>query len=136
MEPPLKHRDVLQFTSEKRAIFEPYLPTPQSCPADRAWCTLTYACSLDSQIALAPGTQTALSGPESKAMTHYLRSRHDAILIGEGTMRADNPGLNCRIEGVGGYGGEGLEGQPRPIVLDPNLRWDFSSDSKVLALAA
>lgn len=68
-------------------------------------------------------------------MTHYLRSRHDAILIGVGTAVADNPGLNCRIEGVGGYGGEGLQGQPRPIVLDPSARWEFDEESKILILA-
>jgi 2,5-diamino-6-(ribosylamino)-4(3H)-pyrimidinone 5'-phosphate reductase len=69
-------------------------------------------------------------------MTHYLRSRHDAILIGVSTAIADDPSLNCRIEGVGGYGGQGLVGQPRPIILDGNARWAFSADSKVLALAA
>jgi 2,5-diamino-6-(ribosylamino)-4(3H)-pyrimidinone 5'-phosphate reductase len=68
-------------------------------------------------------------------MTHFLRSKHDAILIGTGTASADNPSLNCRIEGVGGYGGEGLIGQPRPIIIDPSLRWQFSEDSKVLKLA-
>lgn len=46
-----------------------------------------------------------------------------------------NPSLNCRIEGVGGYGGEGLEGQPRPIIIDPTARWNFTSDHKILKLA-
>jgi len=69
-------------------------------------------------------------------MTHYLRSKHDAILIGVGTAVADNPSLNCRIEGVGGYGGEGLDGQPRPIVVDPKGRWAFSAESKVLKLVS
>ena len=96
---------------------------------------MTFATSLDSQLSLAPGVQTALSGPESKAMTHYLRSRHDAILIGVGTAEADNPSLNCRIEGVGGYGAEGLKGQPRPVVIDPRGRWRFTAESKVLKLA-
>lgn len=49
---------------------------------------------------------------------------------------ADDPGLNCRIAGVGGYGGEGLQGQPRPIILDPDARWEFSSESKVFRLAS
>jgi 2,5-diamino-6-(ribosylamino)-4(3H)-pyrimidinone 5'-phosphate reductase len=80
--------------------------------------TLTFAQSLDSKLSLAPGTQTVLSGPETKAMTHYLRSKHDAILIGVGTAIADNPSLNCRLEGIG------LDGQPRPVILDPNGRWN------------
>jgi 2,5-diamino-6-(ribosylamino)-4(3H)-pyrimidinone 5'-phosphate reductase len=67
-------------------------------------------------------------------MTHYLRSRHDGILIGVGTAVADDPGLNCRIAGVGGYGNEGLNGQPRPVVIDPSARWDFSNDSKLFQL--
>ncbi|KAJ5488864.1 2-5-diamino-6-ribosylamino-4(3H)-pyrimidinone 5'-phosphate reductase [Penicillium diatomitis] len=67
-------------------------------------------------------------------MTHYLRSRHDGILIGVGTAVADDPGLNCRIAGVGGYGGEGLNGQPRPVVIDPSLKWNFSADSKLFQM--
>lgn len=96
--------------------------------------TLTFATSLDSSLALAPGAPTAISGPQSKAMTHYLRSRHDGILIGVGTAVADDPSLNCRLVGVGGYGGEGLEGQPRPIVIDPTARWDFTENSKLFKL--
>ncbi|KAJ5427576.1 hypothetical protein N7491_008018 [Penicillium cf. griseofulvum] len=96
--------------------------------------TLTFATSLDSSLALSPGARTVLSGPQSKAMTHYLRSRHDGIIIGVGTAVADDPGLNCRISGVGGYGKEGLDGQPRPVVIDPTARWEFSDDSKLFQL--
>lgn len=49
---------------------------------------------------------------------------------------ADNPSLNCRIAGVGGYGGQGLDGQPRPIVLDPQGRWNVREGSKVVKLAS
>ncbi|PLB47103.1 bacterial bifunctional deaminase-reductase [Aspergillus steynii IBT 23096] len=111
----------------------PSTPSPQPT-SPLPFTTLTFATSLDSSLALAPGARTALSGPQSKSMTHYLRSRHDAILIGVGTAIADNPGLNCRIAGVGGYGGEGLTRQPRPIVIDPTARWDLTADSKILAL--
>lgn len=133
-----RQRDALQFPESERDFLESHLPSKYRADDEirRAFMTVTFATSLDSSLALSPGTQTLLSGPQSKAMTHYLRSRHQAILVGVGTAIADNPSLNCRIEGVGGYGGEGLEGQPRPVVLDPTLRWDFSSDSKVLALAA
>ena len=131
-------RDALQFRNEHRALVDPYLPPRDaSAPStpDGIHVTLTFATSLDSSIALEPGRQTALSGPESKALTHYLRSCHDAILVGVGTAIADDPSLNCRLEGVGGYGGEGLDGQPRPIVLDPEGKWNFNEDSKVLKLA-
>lgn len=129
-------RDALKFPEADRVFLEPQLPpldgsTPRP---DMPFTTLTFATSLDSSLALSPGTRTVLSGPQSKAMTHYLRSRHDGILIGVGTALADDPGLNCRIAGVGGYGGEGLESQPRPIVIDPSLRWNFSEESKLFQL--
>ncbi|KAJ5674639.1 uncharacterized protein N7477_004573 [Penicillium maclennaniae] len=129
-------RDALEFPESDRSFLR------TSAPAKR-WLNPTskYAIHdshirniLDSSLALSPGARTVLSGPQSKAMTHYLRSRHDGILIGVGTAVADDPGLNCRIAGVGGYGGGGLEGQPRPIVIDPSARWDFSNDSKLFQL--
>lgn len=132
----LSSRDSLEFPESDRGFLEPQLP-PQdgSTPRpDMPFTTLTFATSLDSSLALSPGTRTVLSGPQSKAMTHYLRSRHDGILIGVGTALADDPGLNCRISGVGGYGKAGLEGQPRPIVIDPSTRWDFSDESKLFQL--
>lgn len=96
----------------------------------RPFITLTYAQSLDSSIATSPGARTALSGAATKAMTHFLRSRHDAILVGVGTAAADDPGLNCRLE-VEMSGGH----QPRPVVVDPRAKWDVSGDSKVVQLA-
>ncbi|KAF1911079.1 5-amino-6-uracil reductase-like protein [Ampelomyces quisqualis] len=127
-------RDALYFPPHQSQPIDPYLPS-HATPSSKPHVTLTFATSLDSSLSLSPGTQTALSGPSSKAMTHYLRSRHDAILIGVGTAIADDPSLNCRIEGAGGYGGEGLFGQPRPIVVDPRGRWDVSGESKVVKLA-
>lgn len=129
-------RDALEFPESDRVFLEPQLP-PRDGSTPRPglpFTTLTFATSLDSSLALSPGARTVLSGPQSKAMTHYLRSRHDGILIGVGTAVADDPGLNCRIIGAGGYGGEGLEGQPRPIVIDPSARWNFSDESKLFQL--
>jgi 2,5-diamino-6-(ribosylamino)-4(3H)-pyrimidinone 5'-phosphate reductase len=64
-------------------------------------------------------------------MTHYLRSQHDAILIGANAAIVDNPSLNCRHVP--------LEGQPAhhpiPIILDPSARWEAPYESKVLRLA-
>lgn len=132
-------RDALHFPQTSSNLIDPYIPNPalqqDAALLRKSHVTLTFATSLDSQLSLAPGVQTALSGPESKAMTHYLRSKHDAILIGVGTAEADNPSLNCRIAGVGGYGGDGLEGQPRPVVIDPRGRWQFDAESKVFKLA-
>lgn len=129
-------KDTLHFANADRGFLEPHLPEKgrQVGESRLPFTTLTFATSLDSQLALSPGAPTALSGPQSKAMTHYLRSRHDAILIGVGTAVADDPSLNCRLEGVGGYGGKGTEGQPRPIIVDPAARWNFTEQSKLLKL--
>ena len=79
----------------------------------RPFVTLTYAQSLDGSIAAKPGTPLALSSPESLAFTHELRASHDAILVGIGTILADNPQLNVRY----------AQGpNPRPVILDSMLR--------------
>ena len=82
------------------------------------WVTLTYAQSLDGSITSARGQPLGLSGPESMKMTHHLRSNHDAILVGIGTVLADNPRLTAR--GVG-------KEQPQPVVLDSKLRFPLTS---------
>ncbi len=85
------------------------LPVPASRPA----ITLTYAQTLDGCIATADRRPLALSSPAAQAMTHRLRSAHDAILIGVGTVLADNPRLTVRL----------VEGpDPHPIVLDSRAR--------------
>jgi 2,5-diamino-6-(ribosylamino)-4(3H)-pyrimidinone 5'-phosphate reductase len=133
-------RDSLTFPDSKSQHLSPYIPLSTGLSnhppsSAKPFVTLTFATSLDSNLSIAPGVQTALSGPESKAMTHFLRSKHDAILVGVGTAIADNPSLNCRIEGVGGYGGEGLEGQPIPVIVDPKGRWEFTEETKCMKLA-
>ncbi|KAK3936384.1 riboflavin biosynthesis protein [Diplogelasinospora grovesii] len=102
-------------------------PTGRSRP----FVTLTFAMSLDSSLTIAPGRPTELSGPQSKSMTHFLRSRHAAICVGVGTVVADDPSLNCRLASSLQGGGH----QPRPIVIDPQCRWAISENSRVLQLA-
>ncbi|MFZ4617144.1 MAG: RibD family protein [Rectinemataceae bacterium] len=80
--------------------------------------TLAWAQGLDGSIAAAPGQRTALSGPESLRMTHGLRASHEAILVGIGTVLADDPTLTVRFA-------EGPD--PRPIVLDAALRMPLLS---------
>jgi len=85
------------------------LPDPSSRPA----ITLTYAQTLDSCIATADRRTLSLSSPASQVMTHRLRAAHDGILVGVGTVLADDPRLTVRL----------VEGQdPRPIVLDTQAR--------------
>lgn len=76
------------------------------------WVTLTWAQSLDGSIAERRGVPTAISGAESLVVTHRMRSAHDAILVGAGTVRSDDPRLTTRF----------VEGRsPRPIVMDRHL---------------
>ncbi|KAL3469118.1 dihydrofolate reductase-like domain-containing protein [Aspergillus californicus] len=131
--PPLPP-DTLPFPQFTLEFLEPYLPKHDE-KREFPHVTLSYASSMDSKISLLPGMQTVLSGPEAKLMTHYLRSRHDAILIGVGTVLADDPGLNCRLQGAGGFGGLGRMWQPRPVVVDPMGRWPVHPDSRMLRTA-
>jgi 3,4-dihydroxy 2-butanone 4-phosphate synthase/GTP cyclohydrolase II len=89
---------------------------------NRPLVTLTYAQSLDGSIAYQPGTPLAISGSTSMQITHRLRAAHDGILVGIGTVLADNPQLNVRFA-------SGAD--PQPIVLDTGLR--FPLDSKLLS---
>ncbi len=82
-------------------------------PVGRPFVTVAYAQSLDGSIASEPGRRLALSGAESLRLTHALRAAHDAILVGIGTVLADDPQLTVRL--VPGS-------SPRPVVLDSRLR--------------
>lgn len=75
--------------------------------------TLAYAQSLDGSLAATPGAPLALSGAASMTLTHALRAAHDAILVGVGTVLADDPRLTVRL--VAGA-------DPQPVVLDSTLR--------------
>lgn len=75
--------------------------------------TLSYAQSLDGSLARRRGESLPLSGPESLAFTHRLRSCHDAILVGIGTVLSDDPRLTVR-------GTTGAD--PQPVVLDTTFR--------------
>jgi 3,4-dihydroxy 2-butanone 4-phosphate synthase/GTP cyclohydrolase II len=81
--------------------------------ARRPLVTLSYAQSLDGSLAACRGQPLALSGPESLELTHRLRAAHDAILVGIGTVLADNPRLTVRLASGP---------QPQPVVLDSDLR--------------
>ena len=61
--------------------------------------TAKFACSLDGKIATSTGESQWISCAESRKFTHHLRDINDAIMVGSGTVSADNPTLTARIEG-------------------------------------
>ncbi len=64
--------------------------------ADRPWVTLKMAISLDGAIADGTHTTSRVTGPSARAYAHALRAGHDAIAVGMGTVRIDDPQLTVR----------------------------------------
>lgn len=117
-------------------FLEPHLPKTPAGDCKKPFVTLTYAQSLDSRISRGRGLRTAISHPETKTMTHYLRYHHDGILVGSGTVLADNPGLNCKWAPEDAATNRSpVETSPRPVVLDPGHKWRFDG-SKMQELFA
>jgi len=73
--------------------------------------TLKLATSLDGRIATASGESRWISGPESRAAVQTLRAETEAVMIGAGTARADDPELLARTEPPPAH-------QPLRVVLD------------------
>ncbi|HKP13408.1 MAG TPA: bifunctional diaminohydroxyphosphoribosylaminopyrimidine deaminase/5-amino-6-(5-phosphoribosylamino)uracil reductase RibD [Blastocatellia bacterium] len=84
--------------------------------------TVKYAQTLDGRMATATGDSQWISGPDSLRLAHQLRAEHDAILVGVGTVLADDPQLNVRL--VGGR-------DPLRVIVDSRLR--TPSVARVLA---
>jgi diaminohydroxyphosphoribosylaminopyrimidine deaminase/5-amino-6-(5-phosphoribosylamino)uracil reductase len=63
----------------------------------RPYVTVKWAMTLDGKIAARTGDAYWISGPESRQWVHRLRDRVDAILVGAGTVRADDPQLTVRL---------------------------------------
>jgi diaminohydroxyphosphoribosylaminopyrimidine deaminase/5-amino-6-(5-phosphoribosylamino)uracil reductase len=76
--------------------------------------TLKVAATMDGRIATATGDSRWVTGPEARAHVHRLRDGVDAVLVGSGTARADDPRLTARIPG-----GRGRD--PVRVVLDSRL---------------
>lgn len=79
---------------------------------------MKYAMTLDGKIASCTGDSKWVTGERARHHVHELRKQYSAILAGIGTVLADDPMLNCRIE-------EGVD--PVRVVCDSSLRIPLSS---------
>jgi len=128
----------------------------------RPWVALKLAATLDGRIATRSGESRWITGPRARAYVHRLRAAHDAVAVGAGTARADDPALTARraprapragwVEGVHGVhgsggvpGGEGgdpndrIVRRPARVVFDTRLRVPararlFADDAPVFAV--
>ncbi len=98
----------------------------QRIERSRPFVTLKLALSLDGRIATRTGDSQWITGPEARQMVHAMRARHDAVLVGGGTARADNPALNVR-----GWGDV-----PQPVRVVMSRSGDFPTDGVLAQTAA
>ena len=92
---------------------------------DRPQVTLKLAVSSDGMLGR-PGEQVAITGALVRDLVHRLRAEHDGILVGRGTVEADDPDLTCRLPGL-------QSRSPHRFVLDTHAT--LSPDSRLAQTA-
>jgi diaminohydroxyphosphoribosylaminopyrimidine deaminase/5-amino-6-(5-phosphoribosylamino)uracil reductase len=88
---------------------------------NRPMVTLKLAVSANGFMRTPPGEDKWITGPLSRQMGHKLRAAHDAIITGSGTLREDDPSLDCRLPGL-------ETASPMPVVM---AKGDIPAHSKL-----
>jgi len=103
------HVDGELFETEGEAFLGDWLVAAR---LGRPFVTLKWASSLDGRAAAPDGTSQWITGPAARADVHHRRSLADAILVGTGTVLADDPSLTARADD-----GSLLPAQPLPVII-------------------
>lgn len=104
---------------EQNRVFLKYITT------GLPWVALKTAMTLDGKIAAFSGDARWVTGDDARLRVHRMRSEYMGIMVGSGTVKADDPLLNCRLEGE--------HRQPVRIVVDSKASVAF--DSQVVRTA-
>ncbi len=105
-----------------RAAMEHYRAYTQHRRTGRPFVIAKWAASLDGKIAATSGDSRWVSGPQTRAWSHRLRVRHDAILVGVDTILLDDPQLTARPDPA-----PAAMSQPLRLVLDSRGRTPASA---------
>lgn len=97
------------LADEAQALLHPWLTAVRR---GTPWVTVKWAETLDGRAAAADGSSQWITGPEARARVHEQRAANDAILIGTGTVLADDPELTARAAD-----GKSHASQPIPVVV-------------------
>ncbi|MEO8528914.1 MAG: bifunctional diaminohydroxyphosphoribosylaminopyrimidine deaminase/5-amino-6-(5-phosphoribosylamino)uracil reductase RibD [Pseudolysinimonas sp.] len=95
--------------AEGEALLHPWIEVMRR---GRPWVTVKWASSIDGRAAAADGSSQWITGAAARQLVHEQRAASDAILVGTGTVFADDPSLTAR-----GDAGELLPHQPLPVVV-------------------
>ena len=97
------------LADEAEALLHPWLT---AVARNRPWVTVKWASTLDGRAAASDGSSQWITGTASRQRVHEEREASDAILVGTGTVLADDPSLTAR-----GDAGELMPHQPVPVVV-------------------